>query len=330
LGKPIQELIFKSRLTISYRTNITGTVTQERLPFRLLVLGNFSGDQAHDSGLLPDLDHRKVYSIKRGMTANHFISEIVPTMPIPTRLPKLQTYLPGTMHATLNVQVTREQRAKNGDVELRIKSGGGTFSSSAVENGVCDVQGTVIVRGTVRATIKDGTVEAQEANLEILSLVRGELTDPRTGAVLHPVTGNIVEKVKLPKEAFEVKPDEDAALAETSTSINLKVELKSHPLKAKRTIPFSSLESFNPDAVASSIPEIRRLLVIKMLLLELQASLRNLPELRKAFKDALPGMFDKKDVREQKLQPFEDLKKWALEQYPLLRFDRPGSPETNT
>ncbi len=330
MSKPIQELIFKSRLTISYRTNITGTVTQERLPFRLLVLGNFSGDQAHASGLLPDLEHRKVYSIRRGMTANHFISEIVPTMPVPTRLPKLQTYLPGTVAATLKLQVTREQRAKNGTVELRIKAGEGTFTSTAADNGVCDVQGQVIVRGTVRATVTDGTVEAQEANLEIMSLVRGDLTDPRTGAVLYPVTGTIAEKVKLAKDAFEVKPDDEAALAENSTAINLKVVVKGQAIKAKRTIPFNSLESFNPDAVAASIPEVRRLLVIKMLLLELQASLRNLPELRKAFKDALPGMFDKKDVRDQKLKPFEDLKTWALEQYPLLRFDRPGSPETNT
>jgi len=70
--KPIQDLIFESRLTITYRTNITGTPKQESLPFRRLVLGNFSGELHHDAGLLPELEERKVRSIQRGDTVNNY------------------------------------------------------------------------------------------------------------------------------------------------------------------------------------------------------------------------------------------------------------------
>jgi len=83
LAKPIQETIFKSRLTITYRTNISGTVQQESLPYRLLVLGEFSGKAMRADKLLPDLANREVKSIKRGTTVNDHLYETMPIWRIP-------------------------------------------------------------------------------------------------------------------------------------------------------------------------------------------------------------------------------------------------------
>ncbi|MCK6588094.1 MAG: type VI secretion system contractile sheath small subunit, partial [Polyangiaceae bacterium] len=125
--------------------------------------------------------------------------------------------------------------------------------------------------------------------------------------------------VTVPGDKVELTEDADANLASDSPTVSFKVTVKDFAQKADRTIPFDSLGSMTPDHIAWSVPEIRRLLTIKFLLRELQANLRNMPELRKALKEALPGMFDSKDARDAKLAPFKDLQTWSAAQYPLLK-----------
>jgi len=320
LAKPIQETIFKSRLTITYRTNITGTVTQEPLPFRLLVLGDFTGKLPRDSGLLPDIENRRVHSIKRGLNVDHFLREIIPTASIPEEMHHLRSYIPGRATLTLKGTVSKADLEKDQQLTLRLKAGTGTFTSSIDENGMCDITGPLIAGGPVELTIASRKITAQKATLTTAGNVSGTLLDPVTGKAIGLVTGDVAAAVEIPADKIRIEYDESAAEGSSGRHLIVHVEVES--VRADRTIPFPSLDAFSPDYVAANVPEIRRILVIKQLLLELQADLRNLPELRKALKAVLPNLDDSPEEAQKKLEPFRNLQQWAKEQYPLLRIEK--------
>lgn len=54
----ITDEIPKSRLTLTYRTNVSGTPEDVSLPFRLLIMGDLSGGTSEDRKV--DLDQRRV------------------------------------------------------------------------------------------------------------------------------------------------------------------------------------------------------------------------------------------------------------------------------
>jgi type VI secretion system protein ImpB len=58
---PIQDKLPKSRITLVYRTNINGEAEDVKLPFRVVVLGDFSLGSAKDRQL--DLEERKMRSV---------------------------------------------------------------------------------------------------------------------------------------------------------------------------------------------------------------------------------------------------------------------------
>ncbi len=82
------------------------------------------------------------------------------------------------------------------------------------------------------------------------------------------------------------------------------------PVTAARTIPFQSLASFSPDGVASSIPELHRLNVIRDLVLELQSSLRNNRSFQKAVREAL---------KPENLANLQSFQTWTLTNFPLFK-----------
>lgn len=94
MSKPIQERIYKSRLTITYRTNIDGQAVPQKLPLRILVLGDFSGrgwknpaaagapKQKQEAG--DRLENRRVISIKRGTRVEDVMADMGITVPIPS------------------------------------------------------------------------------------------------------------------------------------------------------------------------------------------------------------------------------------------------------
>jgi predicted component of type VI protein secretion system len=328
LAKPIQETIFKSRLTITYRTNITGTVTQEPLPFRVLVLGDFTGALPREAELLPELADRPINTIRRGMTVDHFISEIIPTARIPASLTHLRSTLPGKVSGSVKGSVPRSELDKDQSLTLRVKGGSGSFRSAESENGLCDIEGEITIGGQVTVDIASRKVTPNAAKLYVRGVVRGTLTDPRTGKSVGVVSGQLSSQIELAKDKFTVTADEDDA--GSSNNRPLIIAFADQDTKAERTIPFPSLTSFGPDQVASSVPELRRLLVIKGLILELQANLRNMPELRKAFKSLLPTLDDTKESAAAKLKPFQELKDWALGEYPLLSVEKQAPKTTDT
>lgn len=58
---PIQDKLPKSRITLTYRTNINGQEEEVKLPFRVVVLGDFSLGSAKDRQV--DLEERKLRSV---------------------------------------------------------------------------------------------------------------------------------------------------------------------------------------------------------------------------------------------------------------------------
>jgi type VI secretion system protein ImpB len=58
---PIQDQLPKSRITLVYRTNINGQEEEVKLPFRVVVLGDFSRGSSKDRQF--DLEERKMRSV---------------------------------------------------------------------------------------------------------------------------------------------------------------------------------------------------------------------------------------------------------------------------
>ncbi len=323
MSKPIQEQIFKSRLTITYRTNITGTVQQEKLPYRVVVLGEFSGRALRQANLLPDLGKRAVRSIKRGTTVNDHLGEVMPTFRIPAgdEFHALRSNMPGKVvfdRVRCAIPVGALERGETRGYSL---SGTARFESSIDENGMCDVKGDLVVGGTLSVQIEGGAAKPDGAKIHLAGVVSGSYVDPATGKIVGTVTGHVDQSVSV--ATLEMLEDED--LAGTDAEAKTKdfiIKVEAQPARAERTIPFASMEAFTPDAVADSIPEVHRLRVIKRLLLDLQSGLRNRPELRKQMKSMLPGYGEKPAESSDKLTHFEDLKAWAEESFPLLKIER--------
>lgn len=345
MGKPIQESIFKSRLTITYRVNIAGTPTQESLPYRLLVLGEFSGRAMRSEGgsasLLRDLAAREVKSIKRGTTVDHHLTESVPIFRIPKDDPafkELRSRVPGHVSGThaqgaaviCSVPVGAVKRSQGGQAGQGSfpLSGTARFSSLSSENGLCDIVGDLRVGGKLTATITNGDVAAVSVKVRVCGALRGQYKDPATNKVVAVVTAFIDEDLpELAASAIKLTPVEESDDPSTAPSPVKRFEIEFEPVAvtAERTLPFPKMDAFSPDAITAAIPEIHRLQVIKQLLTDLQSGLRNRPELRKLVKTMLPAYNASKEERDKKLAPFTALKSWATGVYPLLQVEVPAT-----
>ena len=329
MAKPIQETIFKSRLTISYRTNISGTVQQESLPYRLLVLGEFSGKAMRADKLLPDLANRQVKSIKRGTTVNDHLTETMPIWRIPASpaLKSLRSSIPGKVSFTAvycDVPLGAIERNESGSFPI---FGTAKFTSSISENGLCDMEGELRVSGLLAVTVTGGIVTAQTVDVTVSGALSSHYADPATGKTAGVATA-FLEVTTPVKTGLTLAPNEDATptSGQAPKSKQFVLTLAPLPLVAERTVPFPSLDAFSPDAMTVAIPELHRLLVIKQLLADLQSGLRNRPELRKLMKTLLPEYGASATDADKKLAPFEGLKSWATESYPLLKLDGSAKP----
>ena len=328
MSKPIQEQIFKSRLTITYRTNITGTVQQEQLPYRLLVLGEFSGRTGRD--VLPDLTRRSVRSIKRGTTVDDHLGEVLPTWHLPEggALDALRSKLPGKVtldRVTCSIGAGAIERKESKAYAL---SGSAKFESSIADNGMVDIVGDLRVSGTLAVDITDDGVKAGAASAVVTGSIRGTYIDPATGKAAGVITGYVQHTISLEADKLTMEPidelEDGAAAADPKIRVFVVKVGESRDAPAQRTIPFPNMEAFTPDAVAMSIPEVHRLRVIKQMLLSLQSGLKNRPELRKQLKSLLPAYGEAKEKAAEKLVPFDELRDWANESFPLLKIERDG------
>lgn len=313
MSKPIQEDIFRSRLTITYRTNISGTPQEETLPYRLLVLGEFEGSHERDTkGVLAPLADRKIGSIRRSTSVKHHMRELQPTWAIPKgKLDGLRSHIPGRV-ILQNVQCVVPRGEKSGRVQ-----GEAIFKSDPNENGNLGViEGKLTVSGKLEL---DARASVTKGSVQLRGIVSGKLSVGFSNGTVDIATGRIdVSVADANIKALKLQPcdDVDGTNAKRFDVSLVADESKGLKVLAERTVPFTSINCFSPDDVVLSVPELQRLRVIKGLVLELQGMLRNRVDLRDALKAMLPAGGADKD-KDEKLRRFKDLRSWAQ---PELRF----------
>jgi type VI secretion system protein ImpB len=79
----------------------------------------------------------------------------------------------------------------------------------------------------------------------------------------------------------------DDLIKDMGISLNVEVPNKINPDKddLKLTVPITSLKSFSPDEVAEHVPQVKALLLLKTLLLEMQSNIDNRRDLRKLIQE---------------------------------------------
>jgi len=313
LSKYIQDQIFKSRLTITYRTNITGTPQQEKLPYRLLVLGELEGRSKRSAGLLPPLVNRSVRSIKRGTTVDDHLNEVVPTWHLPKdqAFNALRSVIPGKIKIERLVCTIPRGAVANKTPGSYPFSGKARFESDEEMNGFGHIDGDIVIRGSLKVDSIDdaGEITFSAATLSLSGIVVGDALDRATKKKLGLITGVLINHEVSVASDMLGKPtsdddDDDGASAGRKYVF---ATTATPSLYAERTVPFASMKDFSPDAVAASIPELHRLRVLKSLIHELQSTLRNRTDLRNQMKTALKSPDALKQLRE-----------WAKTSYPEL------------
>ena len=79
----------------------------------------------------------------------------------------------------------------------------------------------------------------------------------------------------------------DDLIKDMGITLNVEVPNQINPDKddLKLSVPITSLKSFNPDDVAQHIPQVKALLLLKTLLLEMQSNIDNRRDLRKLIQE---------------------------------------------
>lgn len=308
---------YRSRLQITYRTNISGTPVPQKLPFRVLVLGELQGSEQRAAG--PSLRARKIRSIQMGAADSGvpaFMKEMTPWIRVPkSQRSKLEASVPG--HLTLTALSFSNPAA--GDFDATTKeatvqvNGTATFTSTSKnDNGVCDitfraldVTGALTLTKPSSPTLKEGQV-----SLTLNGAVQADIIDKGTGKPTGVLTAMFATgddpgfSFNVDSKALTIKLSDDATTWTCTVADGTTI-----PVAAVRTLPFRSLDAFSPDEVAASIPEIHRLRVLRDLVLELQSAVKNNRDLAKAIRASL--LPDNK----QKLVDFQT---WAKASFPQL------------
>lgn len=247
MSKPVP----RSRLNITYRTRIDGVPVKQKLPMRFLILGDFSG------GCLDKLESRPVRSIKPGMKLDSFMKEMKLSAPIEE--PSLASRLMGTLEGRITGKIKKELPGGKAIVQL---SGSGTVSGERELNGLGDFSGEVMISGDIEVPLASEKVTIENPILTI------------AGSVDGGVTGKIAAKITC---TFAPRVVDVDSLGGTVTA-QVPVQL---------AIPIRSLRSFSPEHIAASVPEIRRLMVMRRLLVEMRSSISSRSELRNVLKAVL-------------------------------------------
>lgn len=261
----------RSRLNITYRTRIEGRPVKQKLPFRLLVLGDFT------DGNRSKLEERDIHSILPGMRVDNFMNELEVSVPITD--PELATRLVGTLEGKVTGTIKKE--LEDGKKALVKLSGTAEVSGQRSQNGLGSFRGEVTLSAEVEVPLKDEKITIDRPTLKAVGKVEGDIT----GSV------NTEFACEFAKGPIDV----DAI--ESPISATVPVAL---------TIPLRSLQSFTPEFVAISVPEIRRLMLLRRLLLELRATVSNQSELRQGLKGVLGNA------------ELGELREWLIQSYPQL------------
>src|SRR5581483_5644384 len=172
------KLVPRSRLNITYRTKIEGTLKKVKLPMRFLVLGDFTG------GNEAPLDEREIQSVMPGMQLKSFMAELDVTAPIEPK--HLQQQLKGSLTGHITARFKKQPEAKATTADLLV-TGTGIVRGARKDNGLGDFEGEVAITGELKGVpIKDGAPTITTATLRVAGKVRG---DVERGGVTGTVRG---------------------------------------------------------------------------------------------------------------------------------------------
>ncbi|MCY1059598.1 type VI secretion system contractile sheath large subunit [Nannocystis sp. SCPEA4] len=261
MSKPVP----RSRLNISYRTQIDGKPKKARLPMRFLVLGEFTGG---DGSLLGE---RRVHSIMPGMKLGSFMEELKVCVPIDDG--SLKERLVGALAGEVTGTFARKIQPGDKTASVRI-AGTGTVSGDNKTNGLGSFAGEVRIAGEIELPVEAGALvipaDGVSAELQLFGKV-----EPPQGAEVG-ITGIV-------KGACVVRLESND-LADADTTFDLRSKVTSDAVAVEVTIPIRSITDFKPLHIAASVPEIRRLVLLHRLVLEGRNFISSFPELREAVK----------------------------------------------
>ncbi|MFS8066241.1 MAG: type VI secretion system contractile sheath small subunit [Byssovorax sp.] len=284
---------YKSRLHITYRTNISGTPVPLKLPFRVLVMGEFRGTAQREAER-DALRDRKIRSIQMGAADSGvpaFMKEMTPWMRVPKALrADLEEKVPGTITITslsFPAPAAEDFDSKTKQASVQV-TGKATFTSTSKDhNGVCDIKDfSIDVTGTMNVVSGTNlTFTKVKTDLKLNGTVQGDILDPTTSKPTGVLTAQFatddaagVTFTIADQSVLTPIPNDGAtayAVSFDKSKVSFVSDKNSFLANAVRTIPFQSLNAFSPDEVVRSIPELNRLRVLRDLLHQLQSTVKN-------------------------------------------------------
>jgi predicted component of type VI protein secretion system len=264
MSKPVP----RSRLNITYRTRIEGEPKKVKLPMRFLVLGNFTGKNESM------LSERSMQSLLPGMRVDSFMQEMKVASPIEPK--GLAMALTGKLGGTVTGTFKKPPAADDTTGTIKL-TGKATVAGRGKDNGLGDFAGEVTLEGEHDLTLENGKIKLADGGEKVKLHVKGKVEPP--GDFEAGITGAI-------DTTIEVSITENTADAGTDVSIDLRSTLESD-VKVDLTIPLRSIADFRPDQLAARVPEIRRLVLLRRLVLELRSYISSNPLLGVALREQL-------------------------------------------
>lgn len=282
----------RSRLNITYRTRIDGRVVQKELPLRLLVAANFSGrgmtgpsGKAVPGRNMPMLDCRPMYAIGKSGDLESVMKLMRIGLPVPEQLTHSRTF---EVEGSANVKITRGGASNVALVQLQHAEVGGkaVAGGSSTPPETKDFQGhleSFLAAEFTGSKVNNETVWAPKKadDVELSGWLEPKRQSPREPAIMYEVTGLKELRLKFDPTDFDVSLVPEGGLEQ-----RVRVEAK---LEARHVIPLLDMRSFEPERIAETVPEIRRLLVLRWLVSQGRSMIASNPILRNKCKDLLPG-----------------------------------------
>lgn len=263
MSKPVP----RSRLHITYRTRIEGEPKKAKLPMRFLVLGKLTD---RNESLLGD---RPMHSLLPGMKVDSFMQEMKVAAPIEPKglAARLVGQLTGTLTGVFKKQP--ESREQTATVKL---TGLARVEGKGKDNGLGDFSGEVTLAGEHDFPLENGRIKLPRGGEQVEIHVVGKVEPP--GDFEAGITGAVDAKILI-----RVTQN---TLADDALELDLESPVES-PIMVALTIPLRGISDFRPDHLAERVPEIRRLVLLRRLVLELRSYISSNPQLGVAIRAEL-------------------------------------------
>jgi predicted component of type VI protein secretion system len=263
MSKPVP----RSRLHITYRTRIEGEPKKAKLPMRFLVLGKLTD---RNDSLLGD---RPMHSLLPGMKVDSFMQEMKVAAPIEPK--HLQAKLTGHLDGTLEGVFKKKPESRDQTATVTL-TGVATVEGKSKDNGLGDFKGEVTLTGEHDFAVENGRIKLPRGGEEIELHVVGKVEPP--GDFEAGITGSV--DVRIPIKVTQ------STLADDDLVLDLKSPVEA-PISVALTIPLRGISDFRPDHLAERVPEIRRLVLLRRLVLELRSYISSNPQLGVAIRSEL-------------------------------------------